>query len=150
MYDIDNSRRSSSLHQKLHKSHASCWISLTWLPENTALNIVILWLEVDQFAKCSHLHNIGVARDEARGKHPEGNHRGKVERSNAGTNAKRNPETRKFQDTRATGNSTLGSKYLLNRHLWLVRSMSLLMPVRVSPSIKVVFAHRDSTTWGFP
>ena len=32
MYDIDNSRRSSSLHQKLHKSHASCWISLTWLP----------------------------------------------------------------------------------------------------------------------
>ena len=32
-------------------------------------------------------------------------------------------------------------------HLWLVRSMSLLIPVRVSPNIKVVFAHRDSTTW---
>ena len=33
-------------------------------------------------------------------------------------------------------------------HLWLVRSMSLLIPVRVSPNIKVVFAHRDSTTLG--
>ena len=26
--------------------------------------------------------------------------------------------------------------------------MSLLIPVRVSPNINVVFAHRDSTTWG--
>ena len=32
--------------------------------------------------------------------------------------------------------------------LKLVRSMSLLIPVRVSPNIKVVFAHRDSTTLG--
>ena len=37
------------------------------------------------------LHDISVARDQACGKHPEGNHCGEVKRGNASTDTKRHP-----------------------------------------------------------
>ena len=50
------------------------------------------YLGIRQFAKHStNLHDIGVARYKACGKHPEGNHCREVKRGNASTDAKRHP-----------------------------------------------------------
>ena len=82
-----------------------------------------------------YLHDVGVSCNESCGEHPERNHGREVEGSNASTHTQGIPGQLQEQG--------LGA----GAHLWLVRSMSLLIPVRFSPNIMVVLAHSCSTTW---
>ena len=63
MNNVDNSIRHTGFFQQVDEHHASCGVPLRGL------------------------HDVRVATDGAHGEHPEGNHGGEVERSNAGANS---------------------------------------------------------------